>query len=140
MIGKVVCRHLYKTKYIRFPDLMSAYKELADHSTRMRFLRRFSRYDVLIIDEWLKDVHPTIFCSQYSPSEWVTRMGASVKSESITDKFIYDSLLIGFNDFNMRNYFAKQNPKKWCCSAYWHRCSFREHWCLYERIIILQLH
>ena len=49
-----------------------------------------------------------------SPSEWVTRMGASVKSESITDKFIYDSLLVGFNDFNMRNYLAKQNPKKWC--------------------------
>ena len=133
MIGKAACRHLYKTKYIRFPDLMSSYKELADHSARMRFLRRFSRYEVLIIDEWLKDVpsdqdisfmfelverredvHPTIFCSQYSPSEWVTRMGASVKSESITDKFIYDSLLIGFNDFNMRNYLAKQNPKKWC--------------------------
>ena len=35
---------------------MSSYKELADHSTRMRFLRRFARYDVLIIDEWLKDV------------------------------------------------------------------------------------
>ena len=112
---------------------MSSYKELADHSARMRFLRCFSHYDVLIIDEWLKDVpsdqeisfmfelverredvHPTIFCSQYSPSEWVTRMGASVKSESITDKFIYDSLLVGFNDFNMRNYLAKQNPKKWC--------------------------
>ena len=61
-----------------------------------------------------EDVHPTIFCSQYSPSEWVTRMGASVKSESITDKFIYDSLLVGFNDFNMRNYLAKQNHKKWC--------------------------
>ena len=133
MIGKAACRHLYKTKYIRFPDLMSSYKELADHSARMRFLKRFSRYDVLIIDEWQKDVpsdqdisfmfelverredvHPTIFCSQYSPSEWVTRMGASVKSESITDKFIYDSLLIGFNDFNMRNYLAKQNLKKWC--------------------------
>ena len=56
MIGKAVCRHLYKTKYIRFPDLMSSYKELADHSARMRFFRRFSRYDVLIIDEWLKDV------------------------------------------------------------------------------------
>ncbi len=95
----------------------SSYKELADHSARMRFLRRFSRYEVLIIDEWLKDVpsdqdisfmfelvernvHPTIFCSQYSPSEWVTRMGASVKSESITDKFVYDSLLIGFNDLH----------------------------------------
>lgn len=61
-----------------------------------------------------EDVHPTIFCSQYSPSEWVTRMGASAKSKSIMDKFIYDSLLIGFNDFNMRNYLAKQNPKKWC--------------------------
>ena len=56
VIGKAACRHLYKTKYIRFPDLMSSYKELADHSARMRFLRRFSRYDVLIIDEWLKDV------------------------------------------------------------------------------------
>ena len=115
MIGKAACRHLYKTKYIRFPDLMSSYKELADHSARMRFLRRFSRYEVLIIlVERREDVHPTIFCSQYSPSEWVTRMGASVKSESITDKFIYDSLLVEFNDFNMRNYLAKQNPKKWC--------------------------
>lgn len=56
VIGKAACRHLYKTKYIRFPDLMSSYKELTDHSARVRFLRRFSRYDVLVIDEWLKDV------------------------------------------------------------------------------------
>ncbi len=62
-------------------------------------------------------------------------MGTPVKPESTTDKFIYDSLLIGFNDFNIRNYLAKQNPKKWCLSAYRHRCSFREHWCFYERII-----
>ena len=58
-------------------------------------------------------MHPTIFCSQYSPYEWVT-MGSSVKAKSITNKFIYNSLPIGFSDCNMRNYIAKQNPKKWC--------------------------
>ena len=41
-------------------------------------------------------------------------MGASVKSESITDKVIYDSVVIKFGDFNMRDYLAKTNPKKWC--------------------------
>ena len=59
-------------------------------------------------------MHPTIFCSQYSPYEWVTRRSSSVKAKSITDKFIYNSLPIGFSDFNIRNYISKQNPKKWC--------------------------
>lgn len=88
---------------------------------------------MLIIDEWLKDVpdeesisfifelmerredkHPTIFCSQYAHAQWVSRMGASVKSESITDKVIYDCVVIKFGNFNMRDYLAKTNPKKWC--------------------------
>ena len=132
-IGKSACRHCYRVRYVRFPDLMSDYALLESPSARVRYLNKFSKYYVLIIDEWLKDVpdeesisfifelmerredkHPTIFCSQYAPAQWVSRMGASVKSESITDKVIYDSVVIKFGNFNMRDYLAKTNPKKWC--------------------------
>ena len=64
-----------------------------------------SRMDVFINEE--KDCLRPLPAVRYEIGEWVTRMGASVKSESITDKFIYDSLLVEFNDFNMRNYLAK---------------------------------
>ena len=36
-------------------------------------------------------------------------MGATVKSESITDMVIYDGVVI-----KMRDYLAKTSPKKWC--------------------------
>lgn len=61
-----------------------------------------------------EDKYPTIFCSQYAPAQCVSRMGASVKSESITDKVIYDSDVIKFSNFNMQDHHAKTNPKKWC--------------------------
>lgn len=100
-------------------------------SARGRYLNMFSKYNVLIIDEWLKDVpvklsirfifelmerrddkHPTIFCSQYVPTQWISRVGAVVKSENITDKVVYDSVVIKFSNFNIRDYLTKTNLKK----------------------------
>ena len=40
--------------------------------------------------------------------------GSFREGKNITDKFIYNIMPIGFSDFNMRKYIAKQNPKKWC--------------------------
>ena len=40
--------------------------------------------------------------------------GSFREGKNITDKFIYNIMPIGFSDFIMRKYIAKQNPKKWC--------------------------
>ena len=64
--------------------------------------------------EMIEDKQPTIFSSQYGLALWDSRMEVSMKSESITDKVINESVVIKFGNFNMRDYLAKTTPKKWC--------------------------
>ena len=132
-IGKAACKKCKRVKYIRFPDLCEEIAMLEHPWERAKILKKYINYDLLIIDEWLNkevtdsDVSfmfdlvdareckaPIIFCSQYRSTEWLPRLGGGPKAESIVDKFVYDALEIEFNDFNMRDYMARENPKKWC--------------------------
>ena len=56
-LAKEACRNMYKTKYIRLPDLLMEYEEAANTSIqkKMKLLNKLSRYQVLIIDEWLME-------------------------------------------------------------------------------------
>lgn len=91
-IGKEACRHLHRTRYIRMPEMLEMLNlaEETGHSIT-NAVTKLSNYHVLIIDEWLLDIPseievkylleiferrydqwPTIFCSQYKTTEWLT--------------------------------------------------------------------
>lgn len=113
--GVSACRQLYKVKYIRLPELLdelSLAKLAADGSYR-RCIKKYTKVDLLILDEWLltdlstdeaailleisesrHKIASTIFCSQIDPSGWHLKLGNETIAEAILDRIIHDSYQI----------------------------------------------
>ncbi len=130
-LAKEACRHLYKTKYIRLPDLLMEYNEKSiEPYGKDKMLRKYTNYRVLVIDEWLStdmsksdveflfelserrfDCTSTIFCTLYNINEdWTKRLGRGTQAESIVERFRHNSFVIEMGDKNMREIF--ENPRK----------------------------
>lgn len=127
-LGKEACRHLYRTRYIRLPDMLEMFN-LAEQTGNgiSRLSTKMSNYCLLVIDEWLLEIPteieckylleilekrhdkwPTIFCSQYEVSEWYPRLGSDVMAESIMDRIVHNSIIINTGNCNMREFLANQ--------------------------------
>lgn len=127
-LGKEACRHLYRTKYIRMPEMLEMLNLAEQTGTSISTaVKRLSNYQLLIIDEWLMEVPserevsyiieifekrhdkwPTILCSQYKTSEWRARLGGGTIAEGIVDRVIHNKVEIEMGDINMRAKLAPQ--------------------------------
>nr|WP_066442448.1 IS21-like element helper ATPase IstB [Cytobacillus gottheilii] len=109
------CRQFYKVKYIRLPELLdelAVAKYEADGSFR-KLIQKYKRIDLLILDEWLLTelseenvLHvleiiearlkraSTIFCSQFSPERWHSKLGQAQIADAILDRIVHDSYKI----------------------------------------------
>lgn len=97
-LAKQACQHRYRAHYIRMPDLEEAWAAARDKPQgTTKFLKKYSAFTVLVIDEWLLD-HPddgmrgmllellerrydtasTVFCTQYAKKDWHQRLGSGV--------------------------------------------------------------
>lgn len=127
-LGKEACIHFYSTRYIRLADLLIEYGEARDINTQKvkKVLSKYSKYKVLILDEWLMDeltaddqhflfelmerrydIGSTIFCTQYRKENWRNRLGADVHAEAIMDRIVHNAVWIEMGEVNMREYLAK---------------------------------
>src|SRR5699024_875025 len=106
------CRQFYKVKYLRLPELLDELalaKFEADGSFR-KIIQKYKKIDVLILDEWLltelseeSSLHvleiiearlkrtSTIFCSQYAPEGWHSKLGKAQIADAILDRIVHDS-------------------------------------------------
>ena len=113
--GVHACRQFYKVKYIRLPELLDELtlaKHQADGSFR-KLLQKYRKIDLLIIDEWmlteLSEEHvlhvleiiearlkraSTIFCSQFAPEGWHSKVGRAQVADAIMDRIVHDSYKI----------------------------------------------
>lgn len=113
--GIQACRQFYKVKYIRLPELLdelAVAKYEADGSFR-KIIQKYKKIDLLILDEWLLTelseesvLHvleivearlkrtSTIFCSQYSPEGWHSKLGQAQIADAILDRIVHDSYKI----------------------------------------------
>lgn len=113
--GVHACRQFYKVKYIRLPELLdelAVAKYEADGSFR-KLVQKYRKIDLLILDEWLltelseQDVlhvleivearlkrTSTIFCSQFSPEGWHSKLGQAQVADAILDRIVHDSYKI----------------------------------------------
>lgn len=127
-IGKQACKQQFSTQHIRLTDLLVLRDEMRlIHGNDMKLLKKFSRYKLLILDEWLadelteKDLHfilelserrhdctSTIFCTQYKLEEWHGRLGGNIRADNIMDRIVHNAIWIYPGDKNMRKYYAKQ--------------------------------
>lgn len=126
-LGKEACRQSYRTKYIRLPDLLVEYDDasvIKDGTKKL--LRKYASFRVLIMDEWLiadlsadelrflfelserrYDTSSTIFCTLYRKEDWLDRLGESALSESIVERYSYNSICLETGEMNMRKFLSK---------------------------------
>lgn len=126
-LAKDACCHLYRTRYIRMPEMLELLN-LAEQTGQgiSRTVTKLSNYHLLIVDEWLLDIPsereckylleifekrydkwPTIFCTQYKQSEWHPRLGGGVIADAIMDRIIHKCEVIYSGDVNMRKYLSE---------------------------------
>lgn len=117
-----------RTKYIRLPDLLyelSAFRDTPKNFKRK--LRLYSKYDLLIIDDWLitpltevqqsdvfellelrSDTNSTILASQFEPSGWIDRLGSNAVADAVMDRVIHNSYIVTIQgDKSMREVKSK---------------------------------
>ena len=114
-LGVQACRQFHKVKYIRLPELIDELKVAkyeADGSYR-KLINKYRKIDLLILAEFLltpltqeDSMHVfeivearlknafTIFCSQFGPEGWHTKIENVQLAEAILDRIIHDSYQI----------------------------------------------
>lgn len=114
-LGVHACRQFYKVKYIRLPELLDELaiaKYEADGSFR-KIIQKYKKIDLLILDEWLltelSEEHAlhvleiiesrlkrasTIFCTQFSPEGWHSKIEHTQVADAILDRIVHDSYKI----------------------------------------------
>ena len=126
-LAKQACQHRMRAHYIRMPDLEEAWAVAADKPQgQAKFLRKYSSFSLLVLDEWLLD-HPdqamrsmllellerrydtgsTVFCTQYPLKDWHARLGAGVHADAIMDRIVHNTIWINTGTQNMREHAAK---------------------------------
>ena len=125
-LAKQACQHRYRAHYIRMPDLEETWTAAKDKPAgREKWLRKYSTFTLLVIDEWLLDpptddvrsmllellerrydATSTVFCTQYAKKDWHQRLGGGVHADAIMDRIVHNTLWIETGDVNMREHTA----------------------------------
>jgi DNA replication protein DnaC len=128
-LGIEACKQLYSVRYIRLPDLLTDMSIARGQGTIKTLLNQYLKVNLLILDEWmfvplkeneardvLEIVHyrhknaSTIFCTQFAPVGWHTRIGEVTLAEAILDRIVHDSYKIEIhnsdNEASMREVYG----------------------------------
>lgn len=124
--AKEACKRRRSTRYIRLPDLLMERSELAaTERSDAKILKKYARYELLVIDEWLTEdvddvairflfelierrymAKSTVLCTQYTPSEWHGRLGGGVQADAMVDRLVHGAVRIDLGDVNVRKLLA----------------------------------
>lgn len=120
-----MCR---SARHVRLPDLLMERDELAaTERSDAKILKRYARYELLVIDEWLtEDVddvairfllelverrymdRSTVLCTQYSPADWHGRLGGGVQADAMVDRLVHGAVRIDLGDVNVRKLLSQK--------------------------------
>jgi DNA replication protein DnaC len=111
--GISACQNFHTVKYIRLPDLLIELDIARNEGSYKKLMNQYRKFHLLILDEWmlvslkeseardvLEIIHArhhsgsTIFCSQFSPAGWHSRIGEETIADAILDRIVHDSYMI----------------------------------------------
>jgi len=133
--GMEACKQLYTVRFIRLPDLLTDLAVARGEGTIKKLLQQYRKIDLLILDEWmlvslketeardmLEIVHSrhkrasTIFCSQFAPAGWHSKIGEATLADAILDRIVHDSYTIEIHneddDPSMREVYGLKQEEK----------------------------
>ena len=112
-LGMEACKRFYSVRYVRLPDLLTDLAIARGEGTIKKLFTQYQRVNLLILDEWmlvslkeseardlLEIIHSrhkkasTVFCSQFAPAGWHTKIGEATLADAILDRIVYDSYSI----------------------------------------------
>ena len=126
-LAKQACRKRRSARYVRLPDLLMERDELAaTERSNAKILKKYARYEILVLDEWLtEDVNDvdisflfelierryaaksTVLCTQYTPAEWHGRLGG-VQADALVDRLVHGAVRIDLGDINVRKLLSER--------------------------------
>ena len=125
--GMEACKSFYTVKYTRLPELLSELAVARGSGTYKKVIQQYSKTNLLIIDEWmlislteteardvLEIIHSrhkrasTIFCSQFSPAGWHSKIGEGTLADAILDRIVHDSYSIEIHSDKERDYSMRE--------------------------------
>lgn len=120
--GMEACKQYYTVKYVRLPELLTDLAIARGEGVYKKVLSQYRKVDLLILDEWmfvslteteardlLELIHAchkrasTIFCSQFSPAGWHSKIGEATLADAILDRIVHDSYTIEIGDGSDRS-------------------------------------
>ena len=132
-LGMEACKHYYKTKYVRLPDLLIDLDMARSDGTYRKVMSKYANPTLLILDEWLllkaneseqRDIFEllqrrrrrssTIFCSQFTQQGWYEQLGgdSSPLADAILNRIVHDAYTINIfsldpaKDISMREVYG----------------------------------
>jgi DNA replication protein DnaC len=116
-LGMEACKQFYSVKYVRLPDLLTDMAIARGEGNIKKLLQQYLKVNLLILDEWmlialkeseardlLEIIHyrhkkaSTVFCSQFAPAGWHSKIGEATLADAILDRIVYDSYTIEIHD------------------------------------------
>ena len=133
--GMEACKQQYSVRFIRLPELLTDLAIARGEGTVKRLLQQYQKINLLILDEWmlvalreseardlLEIVHSrhkrasTIFCSQFAPAGWHSKIGEATLADAILDRIVHDSYTIEIHneddDPSMREVYGLKQEEK----------------------------
>ena len=112
-LGIAACRNFIKVRYIRLPDLLNELAIAHGDGTLKKVIKAYQKIDLLILDEFLLSPvsseqtrelleiiearsikESVIFCTQFEPAGWYSRIGNECDAticEAIIDRIVHNS-------------------------------------------------
>jgi len=109
--GNAACRRMKTVRYIRMPELLDELNIARSNGSLKKLMKAYKKVELLILDEWLirpltsqesydlleiaeaRSSRSTIFCTQYQPEGWYTRIDPDPESQSPISEAIMDRII-----------------------------------------------
>ena len=110
-LGNAACRRMKTVRYIRMPELLDELNIARSNGSLKKLMKTYKKVELLILDEWLirpltsqesydlleiaeaRSSRSTIFCTQYQPEGWYTRIDPDPESQSPISEAIMDRII-----------------------------------------------